>query len=1448
MIDGACRRSGVRGRLVAAVALSLVAVAGTATPAAAQVRWRNGAGAGADAARAPVGDQMAQIAARARGANPLRRSVITLDQPLDEAAKEALARAGVNLLAYLGDGASFATIDPDRFDAAAAQRAAKVASIVPVEREWKLHPDVAAGIVHPWQVAGAQVNERGDVAVKTIALYAMFHADADLDLEAAPVVTKYGAQIVSFIESINALVIELPLDQVMNLADEDSVQWLEPPLPPMSELNAENRVRVQADQLQAAPYGLTGAGVSVMVYDGGRVFAHGDFAGRLTQGEPTTDSVSDHSTHVAGTIGGSGAGNANHRGMAPGVQIVSYAFEAPSAGQTFLYTDPGDLEADYTAAVNVHGVDITNNSIGNNTEPNGFPCSWQGDYGVTDVLIDRVVRGTPAINGGAPLRVVWAAGNERQGNRCDVEFASPNQDYASSGPPANAKNQISVGALNSNDDSVASFSSWGPADDGRMRPDISAPGCQTGGDGGVTSTSSSGGYNVKCGTSMASPTVAGISALMLQDFRSRWPSRAEMRNSTLKVLLAHTAVDLGNVGPDNQSGYGSVRAKAAIDFMRTDNFLEGSVAGQGAVQVWTVVVAPGEAPLKITMAWDDMPGTPNVMPTLVNDLDLVVTSPSGQQFFPWTLSATQPWLPAVRTVRNGKDNIEQVLVDAPEAGAWTVEVRGFAVPQGPQPYSLSASPTLVSCADQGQLALDASRVTCQDAIELSAVDCGLNTDDNVVESVIVRATSTSDPVGVEVGLTETAAISAAFRGTLMLSSTPTPGALLVASGDTVSVTYNDADTGAGSPAVVVRTAEVDCAGPVISGVAATDVRSFAANIVAQTDEPAVMTLRYGTSCANLSTVRVGTSQQTAHTFALAGLDDNTPYFFTLEATDTAGNTTTLGGPGSCEMFITPVAPDYLTEQFTAAPQFDLSNRSIFFVPTSGPQGYNACSYTITSLPYAGTEGSAISLADDSPALTINMPAGRTFTFFGQAYSTLFLNPNGNITFGSGDSTSSETLTAHFSRPRVAALFDDLNSTQGGTTRLLTLPDRIVVMYNAVRVHNGGPTSVSTFQYELFDDGRIGFHYGTIGSTTNIVGLSRGGGQPPDFAMSNMSSYGSCGPRPPSVGNQTVSTPSGQPVLVTLAATDDGLPEPAALRYIVTALPALGRLTLPDGTPISSAPFEIPGGGNIVRYVPTCSFQGSTSFAFVANDYGDPADGGGDSVIATVNLAVGVSQPVIEFLVDDAIPTGWTIDAGWAIGQPTGGGGSAGGGSGNPDPSGGFTGINVLGYNLSGNYTNNISPMRVLRSPAMDLSNVSNATLKFQRWLGVESSTYDQAAVEGSTDGVTWTTIWRHSGPSLNPTGWSAMSYDIASWADGQPTVYLRWTMGTTDSSVVYCGWNIDDVQIIGLVPVPPCTGDFNDDCAINFSDVTTVLANFGTYNFSDITTVLANFGAQCGGN
>jgi len=163
--------------------------------------------------------------------------------------------------------------------------------------------------------------------------------------------------------------------------------------------------------------------------------------------------------------------------------------------------------------------------------------------------------------------------------------------------------------------------------------------------------------------------------------------------------------------------------------------------------------------------------------------------------------------------------------------------------------------------------------------------------------------------------------------------------------------------------------------------------------------------------------------------------------------------------------------------------------------------------------------------------------------------------------------------------------------------------------------------------------------------------------------------------------------------------------------------------------------------------------------------------------------------------------GWTADAGWARGTPTGGSGDHGG----PDPSSAFSGSNVFGYNLGGGYDNNMLE-RHLTSPAINCSGLTNVHINFQRWLGVEQPAYDHASIRISRDGSSWTSVWENDS-TMSDAAWTLIDVNISAVASGKPVVYVRFTMGPTDEGWTYCGWNIDDFRVTAYGCTPPSTAN-----------------------------------------
>jgi hypothetical protein len=463
------------------------------------------------------------------------------------------------------------------------------------------------------------------------------------------------------------------------LAAEDEVEWIEQVEPAYSPLNDCVRLRVGADALQSTPYNLDGTGIDLLVYDAGTVTTtHQAFSGRLTIGD--TSGWNDHATHVAGTAAGNGAGSPggrNLKGVAPNADVISYGFEWDGTPY-FFYNNPGDIENDWNAAKSTHGADMGTASVGSNVASNGYPCWLEGNYGATAQLLDIIVRGSL----GEPYVATWAVGNERGAGTCGT-------DYRTVAPPAGAKNPIHVGATNSDTDLMTDFSSWGPTDDGRLKPTVSAPGCEASGERFINSTLPPNRYGEPgyCGTSMATPAVAGIVTLMLEQYRATYSTSGEFLPSTAKALLIHTAVDRGNPGPDYQYGYGRVDGVSAVDALIACDFREEALLDQNEQHAFIYSFDGYMPELRVSLAWDDAPAALAAATQLVNDLDLTVVAPDGTVHRPWVLDPANPGNSATRGV-DSLNNQEQVVVDNPTPGTWTIRVNATALPEAAQSYSL----------------------------------------------------------------------------------------------------------------------------------------------------------------------------------------------------------------------------------------------------------------------------------------------------------------------------------------------------------------------------------------------------------------------------------------------------------------------------------------------------------------------------------------------------------------------------------------------------------------------------------------------------------------------------------------------------------------------------------------------------------------------------------------
>lgn len=454
--------------------------------------------------------------------------------------------------------------------------------------------------------------------------------------------------------------------------------------------NAEAAITTRANELW--PGGSLGISVTganfhdkIGVWDGGSARAtHQEFNNTGVSRVLVKDggSQSAHATHVAGTIIAAG--------VDPAAQGMAYE------GTVHSY-DWGNPESEMAAAAS-GGMLISNHSWGYITGwnyDNGW--DWYGDPSISDMedynfgYYSDNARSWDVVAKNAPyFLIVKSAGNDRgDGPNNAGSPGVPEKDGGEDGfdcisYAGNAKNILTIGAAEKvlnytkpEDVKIAYFSGWGPADDGRIKPDVVAAGVN------LYSPVSSGDarYDSYSGTSMSTPNTTGTLSLVHEYYQSLYDE--DMRSSTLKALIIHTADECGpDEGPDYMHGWGLVNAQRAAEVIQQHESLLtiNEITLENGGEYTRNIATSGNEPLRITICWTDPAGpvyTPslnNRAPVLVNDLDLKLVDANGNTFYPYKLDPDNPSNPATTDSTNDVDNVEHIYIGDPQGGNYTIVV------------------------------------------------------------------------------------------------------------------------------------------------------------------------------------------------------------------------------------------------------------------------------------------------------------------------------------------------------------------------------------------------------------------------------------------------------------------------------------------------------------------------------------------------------------------------------------------------------------------------------------------------------------------------------------------------------------------------------------------------------------------------------------------------------
>ncbi len=612
--------------------------------------------------------------------------LVQFDGPVLPAWRDQVLALGVDLVAYLPDHAFFARVPDGALEDL--REVEHVRYVGPIHPAYRIHP-----------VLQQEIRE-GTRMDLDLLLW-----DAAKVRDVTEEVARAGGRVLRV--DWDTVTVDLRASAVPSLVATAGlgIRWVEPHYD-IEMLNDNDARIVNARQTSDGSYisdngalwsynptddsfeGYTGENVTVTVADTGLSTDHPAFEGRIVHyydyGNDGEHDADGHGTHVSGTVLGDGSWrvgdvgqDGKYAGLAPEAQLV--------VQEVFVAGNPG---------ANGMGRDADNQ--GATISSNSWISGYFGDYNGQCEAYDRLTHDANNVKPGEqPIFYVFGAGNDGSGT-------------GTIRPPSLAKNVLSVGSTGNDrwgasSSLVSGFSSRGPAEDGRIKPDIVLPGHV------VSSAKSSypganagysrppdgqNSYVYGTGTSMATPGAAGSAAVVTQYIRDVYDH--EPSPALLKAILINGATPLSTYGyPDMNQGWGRIDLERSLleddkyKIWREDQEVALDMEdGSNERSYWFLVGSDEE--LKVTLTWSDVPGQVSSLKHLINDLDLEMTDPDGKVYS--GNNFTGGYTDALDGVSHDRvNNVEGIRVKSPTMGLWNLKVKAYNIPTGTQSYALVVS-------------------------------------------------------------------------------------------------------------------------------------------------------------------------------------------------------------------------------------------------------------------------------------------------------------------------------------------------------------------------------------------------------------------------------------------------------------------------------------------------------------------------------------------------------------------------------------------------------------------------------------------------------------------------------------------------------------------------------------------------------------------------------------